>query len=85
MSTYVITRLYMDDNRHSGLRPNTIYCELREKGTGLLEISATLEHVLAAIRDRELAVDGVTVARLDSKRGPHTVVRLDHYSEGDAS
>jgi hypothetical protein len=47
-------------NEETGLRPNTIYAELVNNDGSLL-ISATLEHILVSIRDRDLVVEGVKV------------------------
>lgn len=50
----------MKGNEHGQLAKDVIYAELRDENDELV-ISATLQHVLAAIRDRQLETDGVTV------------------------
>lgn len=54
-------------NEHKQLRPDTIYAKLYHEN-GDIYMSATLDAVLAAIRDRDLWVDGVTV-RWQAARG----------------
>lgn len=64
---YYLQNIRMAGNEHGQLAPNTIYAELVQ-GDGTLVISATLEHILCAIRDRSLIVDRVTV-QYEYKRG----------------
>jgi len=59
---YRLQKIEMAGHEHGQLRPDTIYAELRH-ADGSLAISATLEHILASIRDNNLAVEGVTVRR----------------------
>ena len=57
---YYLCNIHLKGNEHGQLKRDTIYAELRHKD-GSLAISATLEHILASIRDRGLLVEGVSV------------------------
>lgn len=69
-----LVNIEMQGNEHGNLHSNTIYAQLLDDDGSLL-ISATLEYILAAIRDRNLTVNGVTVSR--DKQGNSTVA-LEH-------
>lgn len=56
---YRLTNVRFCGNENAGLRRDVIYAELREARSGLLEISATLEHILGTVRDRGLDVEGL--------------------------
>lgn len=60
METFKIVDIVMKGNEHGELRPNTIYAKLVDS-KGVLYISGTLEHILAAIRDKNLKVKNVVV------------------------
>ena len=84
---YRIARLRMCGNEGNGLRPDCIYCALVEIESGHEVISATLDYVLAAIRDRGYVVEGVTVGLEPAgpflrKQGVmhHSFVQLDAYA-----
>ena len=62
MSKYRITDIQLCGNEHGQLRAETIYAKLIETKTGELVISATLEYILMAIRDRGLNTENVTVS-----------------------
>ena len=70
-----LINIKLSGNERTGLRKDTIYATL-EDNDGSILISATLEYVLAAIRDRNLEVEGVTVNK-HAARG--STVRLDKY------
>lgn len=73
---YRLTNIHLWGNEHGQLRRDTAYAELRLCADGGLEMSATLEEVLAAIRDRKLDVEGVTVEEKPTFRGPISVVSI---------
>ena len=62
LNTYKIRNIIMKGNEHGQLRANTIYAELIDPDEHL-EISATLEYILCAIRDRNLNVYGINVCK----------------------
>jgi hypothetical protein len=64
---YYLRKIKLCGNEHGQLRPNTIYAELIDSDDRLI-ISATLEYILKAIRDRNLSVYGISVIR-DVQRG----------------
>lgn len=83
---YKITRLQLNGNEGTGLKPDVVYCALVEIATGREVISATLDYVLAAVRDRGYVVEGVTVGTEPAgsfyrEQGveSHSVVKLDAY------
>jgi len=78
MEIYHLQNIRMDGNEHGQLRPNTIYAELVHND-GTLIISATLEHILASIRDRDLAVEGVTVQSSVQRGTKCSTVLLNNY------
>ena len=57
----------MEGNEHGQLKKDTIYAELCH-ADGTIALVATLEYVLATIRDRNLNIKDVAVEYL-SKRG----------------
>ena len=69
----------MAGNEHGQLRPNTIYAELVHSD-GKVAIMATLEYILAAIRNRDLAVEGVSVKKYMSRGSYCSEVFLDRYN-----
>lgn len=75
---YKLKNIKMLGNEHGQLSPNCIYANLVDQ-EGYIVISATLEHVLCAIRDRDLKVENVQVKK-EFKRGKMcseiTVIRL---------
>ena len=82
-----IARLRMSGNEGTGLKPDCIYCSLVEIKSGREVISATLDYVLAAIRDRGYVVEGVTVGTEPAgsfyrEQGVecHSFVQLDAYA-----
>jgi len=75
---YKLQKIRMSGNEHGKLKANTIYAELIDSDKKLI-ISATLEHILCVIRDKNLAVEGVTVYK-KVQRGFHcSSVALDLY------
>jgi len=78
MEIYHLQKIKMSGNEHGQLRANTIYAELVHEN-GDLAISATLEYILCSIRDKDLAVDGITI-KLNVQRGAKcSEVLLDNY------
>lgn len=61
-----LKNIHLSGNEHGQLRANTIYAELWDE-EGMC-ISATLEYILVAIRDRKFQVDGVNVVWEETKR-----------------
>jgi hypothetical protein len=61
-----LKNIHLAGNEHRQLAADVIYAELHDD-TGLV-ISATLDYILAAIRDRKYQVDNVTVKWTKSKR-----------------
>jgi len=78
MEIYHLQKVRMSGNEHGQLRANTIYAELIHDD-GTLAISATLEHILSSIRDRDLAVKGVTVQSNVQRGTKCSEVLLDNY------
>ena len=72
---YYICNIHLEGNEHGQLRRDTIYAELREEDGGLA-ISATLEHILAAIRDRGLDTEGVAVEFYDKRGARCSTVKI---------
>lgn len=70
-----LINIKLSGNEKTGLRKDTIYATLVDDG-GSIVISATLEYVLTAIRERGYEVEGVTVNK-HTARG--STVRLDKY------
>jgi len=78
MEIYRLQKIKMSGNEHGQLRANIIYAELVHRD-GTLAISATLEYILTAIRDRGLGVEGVT-CQTNVQRGTKcSEVLLDNY------
>lgn len=73
-----LQKIKMAGNEHGQLRANTIYAELVDSD-GRLEISATLEHILSAIRDSDLPVEGVTIHKSVQRGAYCSEVTLDLY------
>ena len=69
----------MAGNEHGQLRANAIYAEL-VNDDGEAVMSATLEHVLSAIRDRNYTVEGVTVRKSTQRCVECSEVLLDNYN-----
>lgn len=57
---YRLQNIMLCCNEHGQLKADCIYAELVDEN-GKIVISATLQYVLAAIRDRKLEVEGVKV------------------------
>jgi len=57
---YRLKDIEMHGNEHGQLRKDTIYATLVD-AKGVIVISATLEYILAAIRDHNYSVEGVTI------------------------
>lgn len=55
-----ITNIHLAGNEDGHLKPDVIYAEL-VRDDGSIAISATLEWILTAIRDRGYEVEGVAV------------------------
>jgi len=68
----------MSGNEHGLLRANTIYAQL-VYNDGTIAISATLEYILSSIRDRGLAVEGVTIQSNVQRGAMCSEVILDNY------
>lgn len=79
MEIYHLQKIRMSGNEHGKLRANTIYAELIHND-GTLAISATLEHVLLSIRDRNLAVEGITIQSNVQRGTLCSEVLLDNYN-----
>jgi len=75
---YKLTNIHMEGNEHGQLRKDIIYAELRSPD-GSLAISATLEYILAKIRDRNLTVAGVSVDWKDARGAKCSKVSLNKY------
>lgn len=60
---YKLRNIRMAGNEHGRLEADVIYAELVEvvEGKNILVISATLEHILSVIRQRNLMVEGISV------------------------
>lgn len=72
---FKIVNIEFCGNEDTGLAPNIIYATLVNEFGGVV-ISATLNYILAAIRDRNLEVEGITV----NKSNPRcSIVYLDKY------
>jgi len=78
MEIYHLQKIRMCGNEHRQLRANTIYAELVH-ADGTIAITATLEYVLAAIRNRNLAVEGVTIQSSVQRGVKCSEVLLDNY------
>lgn len=65
-------------NEHGELRRNTMYACLYDDD-GHLVISATLDYILVAIRERGYNVEGVTVGWEDCRGTKCSTVTLDKY------
>ena len=78
MEIYHLQKVIMSGNEHGQLRANTIYAQLVHDD-GTLAISATLEHILSSIRDRDLAVEGITVQTNVQRGAKCSEVILDNY------
>ncbi len=72
---YYLCNIQLEGNEHGQLRRDTIYAELRE-ADGSLAIAATLEHILAMIRDRELKTEGVAVEFFDKRGAKCSTVKI---------
>lgn len=79
---YRIQNIILRGNEHGKLRSDTIYAELVNE-SGETEISATLEYILAAIRDRNLEVEGVTVNWREYRGANNSEVSLDLYADSE--
>lgn len=64
---YKLKNIRLEGNEHGQLRENVIYAELTDENDNVV-ISATLEHILCAIRDRRLPTREVSVG-WSEKRG----------------
>jgi hypothetical protein len=75
---YNLQNIKMSRNEHRRLRADTIYAELVDC-TGKLIIYAPLEYILRQIRDRNLAVEGITVHKSVQSGAYCSEVLLDLY------
>lgn len=75
-----LRNIRLSGNEHHQLKADVIYAELVD-GSGHIEIMATLEYILAAIRDRNYRVEGVTVEWKEQRGARCSYVMLDRYSE----
>ena len=75
---YSLKKIRMSGNEHGQLRKNTIYATLVDSD-GKLVISATLEFILADIRDRGLPTEGITVHRNVQRGASCSEVSMDLY------
>lgn len=83
MEIYHLQKIKMSGNEHGQLRANTIYAELiRDDGTQV--VSATLEYILSVIRDRNLAVNGVTIQSNVQRGVKCSEVFLDSYQSAQS-
>ena len=76
--TYKLQNVRMCGNEHGQLRKNLLYAELVDSN-GDVSIMATLDYILAAIRDRGLIVEGVTVHTEEQRGEMCSEIRLDFY------
>ncbi len=77
---YRIQNIVLKGNEHDQLKPDVIYAQLANEN-GEVEISATLDYILAAIRDRNLETEGVTVKQKEYRGAKNSEVSLDFYNE----
>lgn len=77
---YHIQNIVLKGNEHGKLKPDVIYAELVNEN-GETEMSATLDYILAAIRDRNLEVEGVTVNWREYRGAKNSEISLDFYNE----
>jgi hypothetical protein len=70
---YRIVDIELASNEHGQLRKDVLYAQLIDE-QGNTVVSATLDYILAAIRDRNLQVDGVTVKRNPCRRATDNII-----------
>lgn len=75
-----LTKIQLAGNEHGRLKANVIYAELQDDNGHTL-ISATLEYILVAIRERGFNVEGVTVDWEDAQGTKCSTVTLDNYTK----
>lgn len=76
--TMKLKNIHMAGNEHGDLKADCIYAELHDD-SGCL-ISSTLDYILAAIRERNYQVEGVTVDWYVSKRPGSKGVKCSEVS-----
>lgn len=74
---YKLSNVHMSGNEHGQLKADVIYANLVRIEDEGIEISATLEHILQAIRDRDLAVYGVSVTKKVMRNAHCTIVTIE--------
>ena len=74
-----LTNIRLAGNEHGLLQQGLLYADLVDD-EGIRVISATLDYILEAIRDREYKVDGVSVKWIDCRGTKCSYVSLDKYA-----
>jgi len=74
-----LTKIQLAGNEHRELKADVIYAELQDDNGHTL-ISATLEYILVAIRERRYNVEGVTVDWKEARGAKCSTVTLNNYT-----
>ncbi len=77
---YRIQNIVLKGNEHGQLTANVLCAQLVNENEEI-EINAELDYILAAIRDRNLEVEGVTVNWREYRGAKNSEVSLDFYKE----
>lgn len=77
-----LTDIRLAGNEHGQLRADVLYAKLRNE-EGRVVISADLGYILAAIRDRNLQVEGVEVEYYMARGTQCSEVKLMSYDQSE--